>query len=198
MGVEMVRKPSKPGGVACRSRGSLALARLGMTQDAIATRVKRSRAAVGHWIAGRRKPRKAERAALAKLGVPDLWWDEDVEVTPPKEPPPQKAPERPESEWSGPVAVKALRLERMLGELLDGVADDPETTPLEKAKVMSSAASTLTALGRLTGEMQDMSEQRILRLPAWRRIQTELIEALQPWPDAMLAVGNRLRELSGD
>ena len=85
----------------------------------------------------------------------------------------------------------------MVDELLDKLNNDAKTTPLEKAKVMASTAGTITLLGKLTGESREISEARIIRLPAFRRVVDRMKEALRPWPEAARAVGEALKELDG-
>ena len=58
-----------------RTQGSVDLARLGISQKEIARRVRRSRAAVGHWITGQRKPDDDARVLLRdEFGVSTDSW----------------------------------------------------------------------------------------------------------------------------
>lgn len=179
------------------------LARTGATQDEIAERVGVSRGLVSMWLSGQRVPRAENRTAIRKrYGIREATWDQpraparsrERPSTPPPPAPGEPAPP-PALEEGSSVRAKALRLGRMVQELLDGIANDTFALPLERAKVMASAASTLTLLGKLSGETQEISEQRILRLPAWRRIEDVIAAALDPWPEAMRAVGEALRAI---
>jgi len=61
-----------------RTKGAVALSRLALSQAEIARRVRRSRAAVGHWMTGQRRPGGDERAAMRReFGIePELWEQE--------------------------------------------------------------------------------------------------------------------------
>lgn len=66
-----------------RSRGAIALARIGLSQGAIAARVRRagvscSRAAVGHWMTGHVRPNGDARTVLRVLfGIVETHWLEE-------------------------------------------------------------------------------------------------------------------------
>src|SRR5262249_3323193 len=70
-------------------------------------------------------------------------------------------------------------------------------TPDEFSRFCRSITPALMHLGKLTGETLSIDEARIVRLPAWRRIEQALVRALTPWPDALRAAGEELSRLSG-
>jgi hypothetical protein len=69
------------------------------------------------------------------------------------------------------------------------------STPDEFSKFARSITPALVHLGKLTGETLSIDEAKIIRLPAWRRIEEVLIRTLTPWPDAVRAVGEELARL---
>ena len=82
----------------------------------------------------------------------------------------------------------------MFDRLLVDLESD-NITPYERTKVGRHATQMLGEIGKLTGETQEISEERLLRLPAWRRIQETILLALRPWPEAARAVGKALEGL---
>lgn len=63
-----------------RMQGAVDLARVGLSQQEIARRVRRSRSAVGHWITGTRRPGGDERAALEReFGIAAERWETPVD-----------------------------------------------------------------------------------------------------------------------
>jgi ribosome-binding protein aMBF1 (putative translation factor) len=62
-----------------RTKGSVALATLGMSQAQVARIVRRSRSAVGHWMTGHTRPNGDERQVMEReFGIPTCWWTEPV------------------------------------------------------------------------------------------------------------------------
>lgn len=190
-----------------RNRGSLLLAKTGKKQAEIAARIGASRTAVVYWLSGERTPGDGARVALHKaFKIPVAAWDEPIpktKIAKPKShaapapevvaPPPPGDVTALRGEFS--VRARALRLDTKVHELLERVTDDMETTDLEKFKCLNSAAATLNLLGKLTGQTQDVNEARILRLPAFQRIQDTLVRVLSKWPDALRAVGEELQRM---
>lgn len=174
-----------------RTRGSFELARLGLTHEQLAARLGKSRVQVTRWVNGERKPAVQNRHEIAaEFGIEPEAFDEPL--TQAATPPAAATNTTPDDV---PVRQRALELQRNLHDLMVSVRDDFTATPLEKAKVYASAATTLQLLGKLTGDAQEIGEARILRLPAWRKIQERLVSALQPFPKAAVAVADALREL---
>lgn len=172
-----------------RSRGSYELAKLGLTQDEIAERLGCKRPQVTWWLSGERRPNERRRAQIfAVYGIKPEWWDE-----------PQLSAALPVrhggSSSSATVKDRAERMLRMLDHVLEEVENDTSSTPLEKIRTMQRATPTIQGLGKLTGEAQEMSEHKIIRLPAWRRIEETIATALTPWPKAARAVAEALQQL---
>jgi transcriptional regulator with XRE-family HTH domain len=177
-----------------RSVGAVSLARTCKTQDEIAAALSCSRVAVSQWLSGTTRPGPEKRARLFELyGIPSTDWDVDAGAE--RAPAPPMAPSAPPKTSSGaiPDSVhgKAEMLEGMARSLLESLqeVDDegqPTSTPLERAKVMSSVATTLTTIARLTGQF-DVGK-RLFQLPIWKAAMRTLEEALRPFPEAAAAV----------
>jgi transcriptional regulator with XRE-family HTH domain len=191
------KKSRKP-----RSRGAYELARQGLTDEQVATRLDADRTLVTRWRNGDRAPDVGWRAALLReFGISPEAWSEPV-APPQEEPAPALVdpapvlPRRP-VEQTIDVRSRALRMQRDLDGLLDQLELDTSATPHERAKVLASAATVITALGKLTGEAQDVGESKIVKLPAFRRIVERFLVSLRPWPDAGRAVADSLEEWDG-
>lgn len=67
-----------------RSRGSVMLARLGLTEKEIARRCRRTRSAVGHWLTGHARPDGDMRLTLRAIyEIPiEAWTEPASEVAP--------------------------------------------------------------------------------------------------------------------
>jgi len=181
-----------------RSRGAVLLAQTGKTQEEIAARVHASRSLVSHWIPGRRVPSAANRVALrSAYGIPLEAWDEPFEAAPTDDAGAAKRSKAAAEVAEVSVRAQAAQLSRVVRETLERVqaaGGEPEWI----LKQSRSATAILQYLGKLTGETQEMSEARIVRLPAWRRIQSAIEHALARWPEAMNAVGEELQRIGVD
>ena len=77
------------------------------------------------------------------------------------------------------VSVLQSELERIVAEAVDG-------TPDERAAVLGKCANALNTLGKWTGQNLDVSQAKIVKTPAWRRIETHIVQALdRDWIDGM-------------
>lgn len=178
-----------------RSRGAFLLSRTGQTQDEIASHASVSRVAVSQWMNGATKPGKKKREVLSDVyGIAEEAWDEEhaprdsVRV-------PSSAPRISSEEIPAGVLPKAAKLEEMALRLMTELQDDPESPPLERAKVMSSVAQTLNLLAKLTGQF-DLGAQ-LFQLPTWKNIEAALERALDKHPAAARDVAEELRKLDG-
>ena len=129
-------------------------------------------------------------------GVPVQTQPQPEAGNPPGAPPSPTSVRPPAVDaWGDTVRARAAKLQAMVDKLLLELDTDPDSTPRERSKVMHSAAQTLGLIGRITGESQDLPEAKLLKLPALRRVQDRIVEALSPWPDALRAVGEALQEM---
>lgn len=169
-----------------RTKGSALLVRSGKTQDEIAARIGVSRVAVSQWMNGATKPGPAKRGLLfAAFAIPESAWDADHSLDSAT---PTELPRVPDG-----ALAKAEHLEAMAQQLMTEMRTDSEATPLERAKVMSSLASTLTAIAKLRGELDHGS--KLFSLPLWKRIEAALERGLDGHPEAAAAVARELRKL---
>jgi transcriptional regulator with XRE-family HTH domain len=168
-----------------RNRGAVLLARIGETQSKIATRTKCTRVQVAYFESGQRVPGPLNRARFKKeYGIPETAWDEEPTAI---VPPPQTGP------VDESIAGRVARLQRTIDQIQEEAQTDPETTRREKVAVLKGAIEALALLAKITGESQEMSEARLIRLPAMRRLVEQLLKALEPWPEAMRAAGEVLK-----
>lgn len=177
-----------------RSHGAILLTRTGQTQDEIAERVGVSRVAVSHWMNGGTLPKPKKRDELLEAyGIPATAWDEE----PARKERPPSSPPMPAALTAVPDGVlpKAAKLEEMALRLMTELQDDLDSPPLERAKVMSSVAQTLSLLAKLTGQF-DLGAQ-LFQLPTWKRIELALERALDKHPEAARDVAEELRRIEG-
>jgi transcriptional regulator with XRE-family HTH domain len=172
-----------------RSEGSRRLLSLGKSQEEIAAEIRVEQSTVSRWCAGDKRPGPNARARIAKaFGIPGDAWDR-----PPRPPVPPKDEKAADVDVS--VRQRARDLARDLDRLREAAWNDPDATTLERAKILNSAAVGLKLLGTMTGELLEVNEARVLKLPGFRRIDEAITRALTPWPDAMRAVGEALKRL---
>lgn len=187
------------------------LAQTGKTQMNIAARIGCSQGVVAHWLAGNRTPRMDFRVSLKRFyKIPIEAWDQVIARPAPAtkrralEPEPELAPAPPEvddasatyGEFS--VRARALKLDATIQQKLETIENDPHITALEWFKCAQTALAQLERLGKLTGQTQEVNEAKILRLPAWARIQEALLRVLADWPDALRKVGEELQRMGSE
>jgi hypothetical protein len=185
-----------------RSEGIKKLAATGLEHEEIAVRLrahglKVTRSAVAHWCRGARKPTDEQRVALKKeWGIPLRSWEiyGAIEEKPNGESKPPRRREAPPEFFAMTTAQTAERLRRNAQQLLfDG--EDPDVPAAERRRLLEGAATLLEKVGKLTGESQAITASKVYRSPVWQRIQAAIEKALEPFPQAMRAVGEALAEL---
>lgn len=182
---------------ATRNAGGVALARLGKTSAEIGAEVGRSKMAVGRWISGERRPSPPDRERMhAIYKIETSLWDEK-----PAKRPPKPAPAAPSvvAETLDDVGVvggaiaSARALQEELNLEIASLQVDREAgsaTPAERTRRMRELGALTMQLAEITGQL-DLGRV-ILKLPMWKRLETEMLEALKPFPDAAKAVAERL------
>lgn len=204
-----------------RSEGAIQLGKIGRTDEELAARLGRKREQVSYWKTGARVPAAASRELLfAELKIPVEAWDQyprgstrveaiggaptgGVIASTPIDYEPAKLVD------DGSVRAKAARLDRLVRSMLDVIdqeqakamvegGEKPTVGLIERFRLATDAHKLLDKLGRLTGETQQISESRLLRLPAMRRILDRVTGALKPYPAALAAVGAALEQLGGE
>jgi transcriptional regulator with XRE-family HTH domain len=172
-----------------RNRGAVMLARIGETQTKIAERTKCTREQICRFQSGERLPGPLNRARIKKeFGIPETAWDEE----------PTAAAPVPTGPLDDTIAGRVSRLQRTIDKIQEEVLADPDTTRREKLAELKGAIEATGLLAKLTGESQEMSEARLIRLPVMRRLVEQLLKALEPWPDAMRAAGEALKGSSSN
>lgn len=157
------------------SLGSHQLQRCGKTQGELQELFSVAPREISRWLSGVRRPGLKRRRAIEKeLGIPADAWDQD-------------APDQPEVEAttaSSSATEQADRMRRLIDNQLASL-EAGGSSPEQTVKLMKSLGGTISDLGKLTGESLAITEAKILRSPAWRRIQSAIVEALEPHPEIL-------------
>ena len=166
-----------------KSKGSKEFSALGTTGTDLAKQLGCAVATVSRWKNGEATPDKPYRLKIYKLfGIePDAWDELD---SPSK---PTRKKKRTTKATPATVAAEAdhwLHAVQDLRDELPKLAKDIAG----RARLMREAAGTLSVLGRLTGIGLTVSARQILDSPNFRIIEGKIIQALEPWPDALRAV----------
>ena len=186
-----------------RSIGAVDLARLSLDQETIAVQVGVSRPLVSMWLSGVKSPGKANRAVIQReFGIhPDAWDREPPKVAPKKVPTPHQHIE--ERHVPGPVKTKNLGVFEEALAVMESVkslrkwVDDPanDIRPTEKAKVLEKCVGMLGKLGKQTGETAELSEQKLVKSTALRKVLEVVLGALAKYPEALADVDRALQEV---
>lgn len=168
------------------------LARLAQNGTAsLARKILVTRQTINSLASGRKKPGPERRKKIAKvLGIPAAAWDEDAALE-------QVLPEQPDAPSSGTSAPTgdvedlAAFVERSARETLQRVLHDPESTPVERARVLASVAATISNIARMTG--QNEPGPKMFKHPIWKRIEEAIEVALEAHPEALKALRDELR-----
>lgn len=151
---------------------------------------------VNRWALGLITPTMASRTKIHAAGGPDpLLWDEPIapgatpapKATAPRKPRDPEARATPEGVRS--LADAAFGQAQALQDELEADGADLEA----RIRMAERLGSLIASLGKLTGAAV-LNERQILMSPAFKRIVSVMLEALQPWPDAMRAVAAALEE----
>lgn len=179
----------------------------------IAEKLNVSREMVRQWRAGKKLPAAENRDALFQaFGIPVEAWDQ-APAKPGEGRPqrPAKEPSKSPSKPSPKAAAKALRTaeeaEEQASEKLDAEARlraqiarldamrKAEVSPTALIKIERLETQALKELSRITGESSQISEDTIVRHPAFRRILEAITEAIEPCPKCVIAVDEALAKL---
>jgi transcriptional regulator with XRE-family HTH domain len=160
------------------------LARLGISQDAIADELGVTQEAVHYWLAGEKKPAQAKREILElTYAIPVVAWNEKPE--------PVAVPRIPDFSPDDEVTVAdlAAKIQRQAQRSIYELETDPNVTPLERDKRLGALT---TIINRLRD--RELSNGDIVRAPATRRVLDTIITALQPFPGALEACAKALMQ----
>jgi hypothetical protein len=140
-------------------------------------------------MSGTRIPGQANRDHIAAvLGVAPVAWDENAHDVKPvlrKEP----------SSFDPTMTPReqAIELQRRVHELLNDA--DEGATLNERARLLGHASRTLESVGKITGDIHEISEARGLRMPSIRRVLDAVAGALKEHPKAARDVAEALEAL---
>ena len=163
------------------------LQRTGATEEEIGGVCAVSSVAAHYWKAGDKKPTKTKRAILfAKYGIPEPSWDEPARQREIETVPVDDSDAHEDDGEGASVDAMISKLKRMAKKFLGELRDDADMAPLGRARVMSSLASTLNVLAKMSGDY-DLG-RRVLQTPVWKRLEARIVKALEPHPEAMAAV----------
>jgi len=181
-----------------RSAGSVVLQRLGERQVDIAAKLGVDQSLVARWGTGERVPTPAQRKLLrAELGIQISAWDKPPEAAPRVVPPPDEFKSTPLNGVSFRVETQRLYDEVIrLRQRAEGYREANDDRMYMKA--LREAAIQQTLLGRLLGVTTQISEERILRMPAFRHLIDRVLSAVAPWPEALRAIIETLEVLEED
>lgn len=182
---------------ATRNAGGVALARVCKASSEIGEALGRSKVAVGRWISGERRPSPADRERMRELyKIDPSLWDEKPSKRAPKvasEPSTIAAETLDDVGVVGGAIASARALQEELNleiAALQSDRADKSATPAERTRRMRELGALTMQLAEITGQL-DLGRV-ILKLPMWKRLETEMLEALKPFPDAAKAVAERL------
>lgn len=163
-----------------RSRGAGLFTRIGSTQTELARKLDVSTGIVAMWQSGQRVPGLPNRKLLLeRYKIPIEAWDQPADAAPSMASPASKG----EPWGEGVVGGRIVALERLVDGLMREIDAPGDSTPHERAKVMTSLGHTLNTLRRLKGE--DVGEARVARHPKWVELRRAILDALDPHPDAL-------------
>jgi transcriptional regulator with XRE-family HTH domain len=186
-----------------RTRGAVLLAGLGLTQDVIAARLDVSRTLVSYFMTGERLPTENQRVLLEKYyGIAVVGWTESGVRAPAMTAAemnggPCRTPDEAPTNGAGSSSQRArlASLQKVIDVMYAELSRPEATTNDERAKVVARLANAELTIGKITGEHLEMSEDRVVRLPAFRRALDHILESLRPYPEAAAACLDALREL---
>lgn len=95
-----------------------------------------------------------------------------------------------------PSATNAAdRVREMIEDQIRRLNDPKQRiTEAARVKALGGLVNAVAMLGRITGETLEITDAKLLKLPAFRRMQDVLVRALKPYPEAMRAAGAALQD----
>ena len=92
------------------------------------------------------------------------------------------------------VGLVRAMIDEDLARVRDGKGlDGKKLSPTQHRLLRGQLVGFVERLGKLTGETLQMPESKVVRLPAFVRLVEAIRGALEPWPAAMVAVGEALK-----
>jgi transcriptional regulator with XRE-family HTH domain len=166
------------------SEGRRLLLRLAVAQATVAKAVKVERSLVAKWLSGVRVPSEQVKKRLeVAFDIPPAAWNQRAK----KDPAPKPAPPVDPKDLRVDVHARIKQLDLEIAQLMT----DRNYKGRERVQMLKAATSMLDLLGKMTGET-GITEAKILRSPAWRRLESVLIGALRKHPEARASVAQAL------
>lgn len=193
------------------SAGSERLKSLSESNAELARQLEVTSQAVAAWRKGTSVPNFAARAKLeTQFGIPASSWgaiargphptpppipEDPPDPTSPTPPDPPQRPQPPARRPRTEGEPRASSIEEC-NQLLDNLrayAGSGNFLPSELARLRDSEAKLIALRARLEREGELLEDRVVREHPAWRRIRSALLVALEPYPDAMRAVIDALQ-----
>jgi len=177
-----------------KSQGAIEFAAVGKTGVEWATTLGVTSAAVSRWLSGGAKPTTNLRQQIHQLGGPHpQLWDQVAGTPTPRKRRKKKAPAK-----ATPAAVVTeadhwLEHLRELRVRLSTAQLDVD----KELRLLANVGKIFQTLGKLTGVGLTVSVRQIIDSPNWRLLETKILDALAPWPDALRAVADALDDSRG-
>jgi transcriptional regulator with XRE-family HTH domain len=196
-----------------KNHGAHVMARLGMQDEDMAARTGLNRVQVTNYRNSKLKPKSSNRLLLERvLGIPRDAWDFAAGEYPaqraadrrkrggieqPKTPRKPMPPEPPEVRAQADAVLQEteamLQRVRDLGRAVD---EDKTIDHRERARILGDITPLLAHLHKITGAALLMSEDRLMRLPAYRRIRDAIEGVLRRHPVALADFRTSMRSLA--
>ena len=125
-----------------------------------------------------------------------------TEAPPPSRPAsPKAAPPAPAPPTDDTPATASDTVTRVLAQIervMQKAETDPEASYADKSSMLRAATHAANLLARIRGEAAaTVTEASIAKHPAFLRIVAAMVKTLEPWPEAMAAVGETVGRLEG-
>lgn len=170
-----------------KTEGQRQLVALADTSSAIARKVGASKQVVSCWRKGQKIPAAEARAKIdAEYGIPPPTWDQ----VPKGESQPGRAS----------IPVSALSTKSTLEEIVEvqrmveTLAYNAEISPIVRVKFVDPLMKVLALKARVEREREFLEDRIVREHPEFARLTKALFEALRPWPDALRASREALRQ----
>lgn len=164
----------------------------------IARRIGVGKSAVTRWRQGQESPDPTHRQLLERhYGVPARMWELSPVVSASSNGKHSKGLEntKPESLERLPAGWTLQTLEKIM-QRLDRRMQEPALTTAELGNLATRLHSFIALRSKLLGDSRS-DEQKLLDSAAWQELVEHLRAALEPHPEALLAITERLERLGG-
>jgi hypothetical protein len=172
-----------------KTRGSRAFAAMpGSVQEKAARFNGGKTRAVYGWLSGESDPSPEKQRMIEEApgGFPAVWWREAA----PDDPAPALPAASPVVATPGAIAVEADALLAEVARFRLWLSNIEGGDPGEKLAHLEKVGTLMVQLSKMRGVL--MSERQIIDSPHWQALQTRVLDALRPWPDAIRAMSEAL------